>query len=269
MSRSAAMMQTFPGFQKTESCNHREKLEITSTVKYLLSLVGRGKNQPVRGEDFVHPSLQVPRISKLRNRITDNQNGGYIMEELEEVKMMRDWDSKLQMNSNNASSIALAQKAKYSSSNTGRKHIKESNNSRDSEERCKSTSNQDPSPRESSSSSSGLRSRTSSLPKRHESMMIEKSPSKFLPDTVQHIPLPSQNSRLGMSSPSISLPVIVRVEEKDHKKDIPCCDKCDGKHQTDDCPYYKKNREGHIDGQKNGWKLSGGSSNLPGKENLF
>ena len=44
-----------------------------------------------------------------------------------------------------------------------------------------------------------------------------------------------------------------------------CCDKCDGKHDTDSCPHYKKKRESHLDGQKNGWKLVGGSSNLPGK----
>lgn len=37
-------------------------------------------------------------------------------------------------------------------------------------------------------------------------------------------------------------------------KKAPCCDKCDGKHETDDCPYYKKPRETHIDAQKNGWK---------------
>lgn len=44
-----------------------------------------------------------------------------------------------------------------------------------------------------------------------------------------------------------------------------CCDKCDGRHDTDSCPHYKKKRESHLDGQKNGWKLVGGSSNLPGK----
>jgi hypothetical protein len=44
-----------------------------------------------------------------------------------------------------------------------------------------------------------------------------------------------------------------------------CCDKCDGKHETDDCPHFKKKRDVHIDAQKNGWKLVGGSSNLPGK----
>jgi len=34
-----------------------------------------------------------------------------------------------------------------------------------------------------------------------------------------------------------------------------CCDKCDGAHETDSCPYYKKTREDHIDAKKNGWKV--------------
>jgi hypothetical protein len=27
-----------------------------------------------------------------------------------------------------------------------------------------------------------------------------------------------------------------------------CCDKCDGRHATDSCPYYKKKRDDHPDG---------------------
>ena len=41
-----------------------------------------------------------------------------------------------------------------------------------------------------------------------------------------------------------------------------CCDKCDGKHLTEECPYYKKSREDHPDAQKN--KQIGGVSSLPG-----
>ena len=41
------------------------------------------------------------------------------------------------------------------------------------------------------------------------------------------------------------------------------CDKCDGKHETDNCPYFKKPRDNHPDAQKNSKKL-GGFSNLPG-----
>ena len=43
-----------------------------------------------------------------------------------------------------------------------------------------------------------------------------------------------------------------------------CCDKCDGKHETDACPYYKKERGSHPDEQKNYWKKLGGVSTLPG-----
>jgi len=43
-----------------------------------------------------------------------------------------------------------------------------------------------------------------------------------------------------------------------------CCDKCDGKHETDDCPHYKRQRENHPDAQKGAWKKMGGTSTLPG-----
>lgn len=46
------------------------------------------------------------------------------------------------------------------------------------------------------------------------------------------------------------------------KPKVLCCDKCDGKHETDDCPYYKKKREDHPDAQKN--RQIGGTSSLPG-----
>ena len=42
-----------------------------------------------------------------------------------------------------------------------------------------------------------------------------------------------------------------------------CCDKCDGKHETDNCPYYKKSRDDHPDAQKNAYKKMGGTSTLP------
>lgn len=42
------------------------------------------------------------------------------------------------------------------------------------------------------------------------------------------------------------------------------CDKCDGAHETSDCPYYRKEREKHPDAQKNFYKKLGGTSSLPG-----
>ena len=50
---------------------------------------------------------------------------------------------------------------------------------------------------------------------------------------------------------------------KPSSTDVLCCDKCDGKHLTDDCPYYKKSRESHPDAQKSSKSL-GGQSTLPG-----
>lgn len=64
-----------------------------------------------------------------------------------------------------------------------------------------------------------------------------------------------------------TLPSIIKQKDIDDKPNILkvlCCDRCDGKHETDSCPHYKKIRDGHIDAQKNGWKLLGNSSNLPG-----
>eukprot|EP00981_Chlorochromonas_danica_P007232 scaffold1618_cov158-Ochromonas_danica.AAC.16 len=43
---------------------------------------------------------------------------------------------------------------------------------------------------------------------------------------------------------------------------VVCCEKCDGKHETDHCPYYKKRREDHPDAQRR--KHIGNVSNLPG-----
>jgi hypothetical protein len=43
-----------------------------------------------------------------------------------------------------------------------------------------------------------------------------------------------------------------------------CCDKCDGNHETDNCPYYKKKREDHPNAQKRDGKQIGGTSWLPG-----
>lgn len=60
------------------------------------------------------------------------------------------------------------------------------------------------------------------------------------------------------------LPEIIEVSSVAHKdpgKPL-CCDKCDGKHETTNCPYYKKQRDNHPDAQK-GNKKMGGTSTLP------
>ena len=93
-------------------------------------------------------------------------------------------------------------------------------------------------------------------------------------DHTQQIPsrsnvLPSSSSSATLQEQSaLTLPKI-RCEDRSGNRvfkgsDVLCCDKCDGRHETVICPHYKKKREGHIDAQKNGWKLVGGSSPLPG-----
>ena len=47
-----------------------------------------------------------------------------------------------------------------------------------------------------------------------------------------------------------------------------CCDKCDGRHATEACPHFKKDRDPHPDGQKNFYKALGGDSSLPGQRIL-
>ncbi len=80
--------------------------------------------------------------------------------------------------------------------------------------------------------------------------------------TVQHTMLPTTSpapphAAVGPASSS-------SAAQPAAKKEGLCCDKCDGKHETENCPHYKKARDDHIDAKKNGWKLVGGTSNLPG-----
>ena len=51
-----------------------------------------------------------------------------------------------------------------------------------------------------------------------------------------------------------------KVAENSHL----CCDKCDGEHTTESCPYFKKERENHPDARKRKSKI-GGVSSLPGE----
>ena len=71
---------------------------------------------------------------------------------------------------------------------------------------------------------------------------IPKSGSSILPtklkintnEIVSNISIDSPQSIEGYSKASIK-----------EKPKVLCCDKCDGKHETDDCPYYKKKRDDH------------------------
>ena len=74
----------------------------------------------------------------------------------------------------------------------------------------------------------------------------------------------TSSSRTTPSTSSSGLPTAPAATIPTKKNGVLCCDKCDGKHETDNCPYYKKARDDHIDAAKNGWKLVGGTSSLPG-----
>ena len=52
-------------------------------------------------------------------------------------------------------------------------------------------------------------------------------------------------------------------DDEPQKKKL-CCDRCDGKHLTENCPYFRKERESHPDGQKNFYKKLGSESTLEG-----
>ena len=93
---------------------------------------------------------------------------------------------------------------------------------------------------------------------------FERSTSFGIHETTQKLFIcgtgSNQTSSSTMTSPGT---VVKQIKEK---VAVLCCDKCDGCHETNDCPYYKKTREVHLDGQKNGWKLIGEYSTLPGKK---
>lgn len=83
---------------------------------------------------------------------------------------------------------------------------------------------------------------------------------------------PSTSSSASSSSSSSSAVVAPSIIEtsndalltsKNNKKPV-TCDKCDGKHETSECPYYRKDRDNHPDAQKNFYKKLGGTSTLPG-----
>ncbi|RYH19825.1 hypothetical protein EON65_25475 [archaeon] len=76
---------------------------------------------------------------------------------------------------------------------------------------------------------------------------LERSPEE---NVLQE---PPQSSTAAKPTDNKTLPIINKT---------PCCDKCDGKHETDNCPHYKKKREDHPDAQRR--KPIGGTSSLPG-----
>lgn len=73
-----------------------------------------------------------------------------------------------------------------------------------------------------------------------------------------------ENSGVTISHQNVrQIEVKPSPEEKTKNSKALVCDKCDGKHETDSCPHFKKARENHPDARRGGKQL-GGSSKLPG-----
>lgn len=78
------------------------------------------------------------------------------------------------------------------------------------------------------------------------------------------VPIGSFLSTTTTNSSSSTNITVATATTTNAVKKVLCCDKCDGKHETDDCPYYKKKREDHPDAQRNSNHKMGGLSLLPG-----
>lgn len=109
----------------------------------------------------------------------------------------------------------------------------------------------------------------------------KRTQSRVLPSTKSPVKLPRRQASSSRNSdttndatmpdnstgtPPLSLSDTRPSDSNDKVKQKPlCCDKCDGKHETDLCPYYKTKRGSHPDELKNFYKKMGGVSHLPGQ----
>ena len=74
------------------------------------------------------------------------------------------------------------------------------------------------------------------------------------------------NNIIGRSTSSIKENASSVSTTCDNNPSSLVCDKCDGKHTTEKCPHFKKERDSHPDAQKNFYqKLGGSKSALPGQ----
>ena len=109
------------------------------------------------------------------------------------------------------------------------------------------------------------KSRRSSASTNDDSSSSYRSSQSSIPRSSQNDTVSRQRAA-GMRRTSASPPIVDEkpkiIQESSTSKSL-CCDKCDGKHETDNCPYYKKSRDNHPDAQKNAYKKMGGTSTLP------
>lgn len=76
------------------------------------------------------------------------------------------------------------------------------------------------------------------------------------------------DNNIKITSEEVSSKDVRNVSEAEEAKGAEngrlCCDKCDGEHASESCPYFKKERENHPDARKRKSKI-GGVSSLPGE----
>lgn len=100
------------------------------------------------------------------------------------------------------------------------------------------------------------------LPCRHEHATAPNG-AEYSTSTTSRSTTLSHSSSSSSTSSSSSSSTSKSAADITKKKEL-CCDKCDGKHETNQCPFYKTKRGNHPDEQRNGSKL-GGVSSLPGQ----
>eukprot|EP01038_Epipyxis_sp_PR26KG_P008191 gene8191-11081_t len=92
---------------------------------------------------------------------------------------------------------------------------------------------------------------------------ITSSSNKVTDQTKQQIQQTDIDNNLNVNNNSKNNSINNKINNSNNAKPL-CCDKCDGKHETDNCPYFKKKREDHPDAQKKSANQIGGTSLLPG-----
>jgi hypothetical protein len=232
-------MRTFIGSQ--DSSVKKDKLLKFPSMKKLLGYFTRGRNNRTSiGEDFVHPTLKVMTPS---TKNVESCTYFLTRSQQDEVRKQSSADDNWNENKERLEGAGLR-------GGSYKAPMLELDGTYDNTARTES--------------SSGGRDSRNIVPTPREEKELDYSQIS----SVSHLQHKHQISL--RSEKKVSASVSSRKEKEKGKENgvvkvaVLCCDKCDGKHETDQCPYYKEKREVHKDAQKNGWKLVGGSSTLPG-----
>lgn len=104
-------------------------------------------------------------------------------------------------------------------------------------------------------------------PRRHDAVLNSETDEDYGDNTSTNTSTSLSHSSSSSSSFSAtsSISSSIKSGRSVPKKEKLCCDKCDGKHETSQCPHYKTKRGSHPDEQKNFYLKLGGVSKLPGQ----